>query len=195
MRKRRAALLHGTDGGPNELRWQGWLARQFQESGYDVYFPQLPDSHTPNLKTYDQFLKNSGWDFSDSVLIGHSSGATTTLHLLQQDWFPHVRAVVLVGTFLNERLLSAASWYGQGQFDDLFVEEFDVINIKSKADAFYFVHGDNDPYCDYDEAKVLCAKLGGLFITMPGGGHIAKTANIAQLPGLVKRLKADEILN
>lgn len=188
-------MLHGTNGSPSELQWQGWLERQLEAAGYKVYFPQLPDCDAPNLKTYDQFLKDSGWNFSDNVLIGHSSGATTVLHLLMQDWFPHVRAVVLVGTFLNERLLNAALWYVPGQFDYLFVEEFDTEKIKLKADAFYFVHGDNDPYCDYNEAKELCDKLGGDFITMPGAGHLAKSANIAVLPELIERLRSDEILN
>lgn len=192
---KRAVILHGTSGSLTELRWQAWLKRQLEQSGYDVYFPQLPDCDAPNLKTYDRFLKNSGWDFSDNVLIGHSSGATTVLHLLQRDWFPRVRAIVLVGTFLNERLLNAASWYVPGQFDNLFVEKFDTEKIKSKADAFYFVHGDNDPYCDYNEAKKLCDELGGQFITIRGAGHIARTANIAKLPGLAECLRADGILN
>lgn len=191
---KRAVILHGTDGSPTELTWQGWLVEQFERSGYEVFFPQLPECHTPNLAVYDRFLRDSGWDFTDNVVIGHSSGATTLLHLLQQEWFPHIKAAVLIGTFLNERLLNAASWYEPGQFDNLFVETVDPETIKQHADAFYFVHGDNDPYCDYDEARALSAKLDGTFITMPGAGHIAKSANVLELPELITILKNDGIL-
>lgn len=193
---KQTVILHGTDGDPTELEWQGWLKRQFEASSYKVWFPQLPDCHTPNLTTYDAFLRQSGWDFTDNVLIGHSSGATAVLHLLQQDWFPRQKAVILVGTFLNERLLQTAkpSWYEPGQFDKLFVDDFDLRLIKQKADRFYFVHGDDDPYCDYDEAKALCSQLGDRFITLSGAGHIAASAGVAELPELVNVLENDGVL-
>ncbi len=193
--ERRAVLLHGTDESPTELTWQTWLSDQFDASGYSVCFPQLPECHTPSLKLYDTFLLDSGWDFANNVLVGHSSGATAVLHLLQQDRFPHARAVILVGTFLNERLLNAAEWYVPGQFDNLFVETIEAEKIKHKSDRYYFVHGDDDPYCDYNEAKELCGDLGGTFIPMSGAGHIAKSANITALPDVASLLKRDGILD
>lgn len=191
---KRAAMLHGTDGSPDELPWQAWVKEQLESSGYEVYFPQLPDCHEPNLATYENFLQDSGWDFEDNILLGHSSGATTALHLLGQSWFPRVRATVLVGTFLNERLLDDVSWYEPGQFDDLFVETFDPKLIASKSDAFYFVHGDDDPYCDYTEARELCDQVGGTFITMRGSGHIARSSGVSELPLLTEKLRADGLV-
>ena len=185
---KRAVILHGTDGSPTELPWQAWLKKRLEAGGYEVFFPQLPYCHTPSLAVYDAFLRESEWDFSNNIIIGHSSGATALLHLLQQNWFPHVRAAVFVGVFLNERLLNAASWYEPGQFDDLFVETFDVQTIERRADQFYFVHGDNDPYCDYNEAKNLCRELSGTFLTLKGAGHIAKSSGIAKLPILTDQL-------
>ena len=105
-----------------------------------------------------------------------------------------MRATILVGTFLNERLVKAAEWYEPGQFDALFVDELDVETIKQKSDRFYFVHGDNDPYCDYGEAKELCTMLDGIFITMKGAGHIGSSANILELPELVVELQRDNVL-
>lgn len=191
---KRAVILHGTSGSPTELPWQVWLKNQFELRGYDVYFPQLPDCDKPDLAKYDAFLKDSGWDFADNVVIGHSSGATTALHLLQQEWFPRVKAVALIGTFLDETLLGAASWYMPGQFDNLFVEEFVAEKIKTKANAFYFIHGNNDPYCDYDKAKRLCSKLDGVFLTLHDGGHIASSAGVSELPILTDRLRQDGYL-
>lgn len=188
---KRAVILHGTDGSPTELSWQRWMENELKASGYEVYFPQLPECHTPDLELYDQFLQRSGWDFSDNLIIGHSSGATTLLHLLQQNWFPKINTAVLVGTFLNERLLDDVVWYEPGQFNQLFGETFDPKVIKQNAERFYFVHGDDDPYCDYNEAKELCASLGGTLLTISGGGHIAKSSGIIELPILMSELHQD----
>lgn len=192
--QKRAVILHGTDGSPAELPWQIWLKDQLEQSEYEVYFPQLPECHTPNLEKYDTFLRSSNWDFTDNVLIGHSSGATTVLHLLQQEWFPKVHATVLVGTFLNEKLMENAAWYEKGQFDKLFVDILDAEKIKVKSDLFYFVHGNDDPYCDYHDAKHLCKQLDGTFLTEPGGGHIAKSSGITELPILTSALRQDGLL-
>lgn len=191
---KRAVLLHGTDGSPTELPWLVWLKAQLETSGYEAYFPQLPECHTPNLALYDAFLQDSGWDFKDNLLIGHSSGATAALHLLTQDWFPAVRATIFVGVFLNEKLMESADWYEPGQFDNLFVDTFDPAIVRKKSDAFYFVHGSDDPYCDYTDAQNLCKQLDGTFLTIQNGGHIAGSSGITELPILVEKLRDDGVV-
>lgn len=191
---KKAVILHGTDGSPSGIPWQGKLKAYFEAKGYEVFFPQLPGCHRPNLARYDEFLQSAGWDFTDNIMVGHSSGATTLLHLLNQDWFPKVRAAVLVGTFLNERKLEGASWYEPGQFKDLFVESFDPEKLATKADTLYFVHGDNDPYCDYEEARDLCERTGGKFITIPDGGHLNASINDAWLSELTEVLDDNKVL-
>jgi predicted alpha/beta hydrolase family esterase len=188
---KKAVLLHGTDGSP-EYCWFPWLTKLLQVAGLETYVPLLPENHTPNRFLYDEFLQNSGWDFNDNLLIGHSSGATTVLNLLQSDWFPKVDSVVLVGTFLNENLVQNADWYEKGQFINLFPDVFDVEKIKSKANKFYFIHGDDDPYCDINDAKDLCKKIGGEFIVVPGGKHLS--SNRTDLPEIIAPLKDKGLL-
>lgn len=191
---KRAVLLHGTDGKPDEL-WFPWLNRQFESMRYGVFAPLLPDNHTPSKQRYDAFLKESGWDFSDNIIVGHSSGATTALNLLTEEWFPNVKAVILVGTFLNERLLKQVNpgWYDERQFVDLFKDVYDVDLLKEKCNNFYFVHGD-DPYCSLDDAMELCNKLGGKLIVIKNGGHLASSSGILELPQIIKQLKTDDLL-
>ena len=186
---KRAVILHGTDGTPTGILWQGQLKEYLESKGYEVYFPQLPGCHAPNVATYDKFLQNSGWDFTDNIVVGYSSGATAVLHLLAQEWFPGVCAAVLVGTFLNESKVKGASWYEPGQFDSLFVDDFDPRKIAEKADKLYFVHGDDDPYCDYDEAREFCEKAGGQFMTIHGGGHLSTSTKKPWLPELKDMLE------
>lgn len=183
MIKRRALLLHGTDGSP-DYNWFPWLRSQLEMRGYDVYCPLLPENHTPNSQVYDEFLRNSGWDFRGNIIIGHSSGATTALNLLNADWFPAQRRVILVGTFLNERLLPGIEWYEPGQFDGLFPESgFGEYIIKQKSDSFVFIHGHNDPYCSVKDAVDLANKLGGDMVVVEDGLHLS--SNRRELPEIL----------
>lgn len=168
----RATILHGTDGNPN-INWLPWLKSLLLSKGYEVFVPLLPENHTPNRFTYDAFLREQDWDYKDNLLVGHSSGATSVLNLLSSDWFPHVQRTVLVGTFLNENLLSSASWFEKGQFDQLFPDTFDTKKIKQLCDDFVFIHGDNDPYCSFADALNLCTALEGQMISVKNGLHLS----------------------
>lgn len=190
---KKAVLLHGTDGSPND-HWFPWLKKELEESGYEVFAPTLPESHTPNRDIYEKFLKTTGWDFRDNLVIGHSSGTTTILNLLMADWFPKVKGSVMVGTFLNEKLTKSAEWYEPGQFDNLFVQDFDIEKIKSKCSEFIFVHGDNDHACDYDDSKEFCQKIGGEFITIKNGAHLSGSSGITRIPEIVEKLTEKNLL-
>ena len=184
---KRAVILHGTNGHPTH-NWQPWLKSNLENAGYEVWNPELPGSDRPNKKTYNDFLQGSGWDFSENLVIGHSSGATTVLNLLQQDWFPHVKSVVLIGTFLNEKLTKKVDWYIDGMFDELFPEHgFDDEILKNKADHFYFIHGDKDGYCDPEDARKLCSELGGEFVLIEGAGHFSRP--VTSIPEILTSLK------
>jgi predicted alpha/beta hydrolase family esterase len=157
--------------------------------GYEVWVPELPENHTPSRDVYDAYLRASDWNFADNLVIGHSSGATTALNLLSSDWFPRVRAAVLVGTFLNESLLEGASWYSPGQFDHLFPQEgFDFSLIRQRAEAFYFFHGSDDPYCSLDDASRAAVALGAAMTVIPGGKHLS--SNVTAIPELLSVLDA-----
>lgn len=183
---KKAVILHGTDGSP-EANWLPWAKKQLGEHGYDVWVPLLPENHTPNRETYEKFFEKSGWDFTDNLLIGHSSGATSVLNLLQTDWFPVANTAILVGAFLNEKLLKGVSWYEPGQFDNLFPHKFDTELIKYNAKYLYFIHGDDDPYCDSNDARMLSEEVSGKFITVPGGKHLS--SNRTELPEIVPILE------
>ncbi len=190
---KRAVILHGTSSGPTH-NWQPWLKQQLEAGGYEVYAPKLPNCDRPNWQTYEEFLKGSGWDFTDNILVGHSSGATTVLNLLLADWFPQAKAVVLVGTFLNEKFTKKLGEFSDDLFDDLFLNNYDPEKLKQKAESFYFVHGDNDPYCDIEDAKVLCERVDGTFLIVKKGHHLGGASGFAELPMLTQQLKKDGLL-
>jgi predicted alpha/beta hydrolase family esterase len=190
-----ALFLHGTSGSPND-HWWPWLKNEFEKSGYEVWAPSLPSSHRPSAEKYWDFLRSTGWDFTDSVLVGHSSGATSVLNLLERPEFPKVKAVVLVGVFLNQRLTSASPDFNDDdQFVDLFPSAgFNWPVVQSKAERFYFVHGDDDPYCSYDDAIAAVEQVAGEMVTIPRGGHLSTSSGKLELPEITTILRRDAIL-
>lgn len=195
MEVKRAVLLHGTDSGPAH-NWQPWMKRELEALGYAVWAPELPNNHTPNRHTYNEFLLGEDWDFKDNILIGHSSGTTSILNLLLDERCPSIKAAVFVATFfeVSEQLRINPN-FAINQFSELFPSEgFDFEKIMRKCQKFYFVHGDNDTLCPIELARDASNKLSGTFITIPGGGHIGGDSGITELPQVITAMKADNIL-
>ncbi|MBC7581846.1 alpha/beta hydrolase [Aeromicrobium sp.] len=192
---KQAVILHGTGNNPNEF-WQPWLAQSLQHRGFAVLHPELPKNTTPNRQVYNDFLFDQDWDFTENVLFGHSSGATTVFNFLMDDRCPHIKAAVLIASFteLSPGIIDA-SWYESGQFDHLFSPNgFDWEFIRSKCDAFYFVHGSDDPYCSIDVARQICSELNGKFIVIDGGGHLGGSSDLTELPSMLKLLEFDAVV-
>lgn len=171
-----AVLLHGTDGTP-EGNWFPWLKHKLETEGYEVWAPLLPENHTPNREVYNDFLFREGRDFTDTLVVGHSSGAVAVLNLLMDERCPHIRMGVMVSAWHK----GTPTTFDESQFAHLFPPEgFDYLKIKSNADKLAFLHGDDDIYCPLEQAEYLAEKLDAPITTIPGGGHIGKA--FAQLP-------------
>ena len=182
---KKAVLLHGTDGSPKS-NWLPWLKGELVARGYEVWVPELPNNHTPNRHTYNDFLFSSDWDFTNNLVIGHSSGAVSVLNLLADKRCPHIKTGVLVGAWshMEETDLD------KEQFKDLFPPDgFDFATIKQKTDNLLFLHGDNDPFCPLDQAQELAEQTGSDIIVISNGGHLNGSAGFTELPQLVTALK------
>lgn len=162
-----ALILHGTGGFPTE-NWFDWLKTELEEKDWKVWVPQLPEADTPNIARYNEFLLNENdWEFNtESILVGHSSGAVAILGLLQV--LPDnikVDKCYLVGAFKN-----SLDW---DALEGLFENPFDFEIIKKKANKFIFIHSDDDPYCPLDHAEYLAKELDGELIVKEGQKHFS----------------------
>ena len=155
--------------------------------GNDVWLPQLPDAEKPNTKTYNKYLL-SNKDFvigSDTILIGHSSGAVEILSLLEHlSESIVVKAAVFVSSFKDDLKWDSLS--------GLFQEPFDFELIKSRSDQFIFIHSDNDPYVPLKHAKYLSTELNGKLMLFEGQGHFNTeiSPKYKQFPELFKIIKS-----
>jgi predicted alpha/beta hydrolase family esterase len=183
---KKAVLLHGTDGSP-ELIWFPWLRQQLENLGYEVWAPLLPNNHTPNLKTYNDLLFSKNWDFTNNLVVGHSSGAVSVLNLLQDERCPKIDTAILVGIWakMDDTDLD------REQFANLFPPKgYDFEKLKSKTNNFIYFHGDNDPFCPIGQAKWLHERTGGKFFTIPNGGHLGKSKFV--FPEIIEKIKGNQ---
>lgn len=162
-------VLHGTNADHTQ-NWFPWLKNELENLGHEVWVPDLPQADHPNMKRYKEFLLNQDWDFQDSLVIGHSSGAVAILGLLQA--LPggvKINTAIMIGAF-TKRLSESPSW---DMLRDLFDKPFDFKTIQGKAKQFIFIHSADDPYCPIDDARWLSEQVNGEFIEMPGSKHFS----------------------
>ncbi len=160
-------ILHGTGGNPKE-NWFDWLRLELEKQNHKVWVPQLPNSEEPNIERYNKFiLNNKDWEFnSESILVGHSSGAVEILGLLEA--LPEgtvLDTCYLVGVFEND--------LGWNALNGLFREPFNFKTIKNKSKRFILIHSDNDPYIPLEQAKNIREKLDGVLILLRGQKHFS----------------------
>ena len=171
-------IFHGTGGHPQE-NWFAWLKQELEKRGHKVEVPQLPSSHKPQLKDWLTTLEKLSLSQED-ILIGHSLGVPTVLHLLERH---SAKAAFLVAGFcsslderFNERIRN-------------FVEEgFQWKKIKSNCQKFFIFHADNDPFVLLEKAKELEKHLQSLVILIPKGGHLNEDAGYFKFPLLLNKI-------
>jgi uncharacterized protein len=181
-----AIILHGTANTP-EGNWFRSLEDELQKLGYEVWLPQLPDAQLPDAQKYNQLLLNHGFDFnSQTILVGHSSGAVSILNLLQE--LPQgtkIKAAFLIGAFKGP--------LGKENRSSLFPKPFNFEKLKSRCNKYIFIHSDNDPYCPQQDAQYLSKMLGGELKVQKGQGHFNLEAGpqYKQFPYLLELIKKE----
>lgn len=179
-----ALILHGTDAN-SKSHWFSWLKGELEKNGYEVWLPDLPGADKPNIEKYNQFiLGNKDFEFnSETIIIGHSSGAVAILGLLEA--LPEdiqVDTCYLIASFKDD--------LGWDVLKGLFVKPFDFDVIKRKAKKFVFFHSDDDPYCPLEHAEYLSSKVSGELVVINGQGHfnLEKSPKYTKFPELLEKI-------
>lgn len=187
---KQALILHGTEASP-EANWFRWLESVLIQKEYKVWLPQLPNSATPDVREYNDFiLGNADFETNDeTIIIGHSSGAVEILSLLQN--LPE--GVVAGDVYLVSAFKNNLDW---SALDGLFREPFNYGLIKTKTRSITLLHSDNDPYVPIDHAEYIAEKLNARLIIIPGQGHfnLDHSKSYKEFPNLIQVIEAQEIL-
>ncbi|MGE5041333.1 MAG: RBBP9/YdeN family alpha/beta hydrolase [Candidatus Levyibacteriota bacterium] len=162
-----ALILHGA-GNNHEGNWFPWLKIELENKGYEVSVPDLPNSDTPILKDWLTAVKDFDCN-PESLLVGHSSGATLILRILEN--LPADKKVfksILVAGFVEKD--PEKKYFPWNK--DLLETPFNWEKIKDSCLNFDFICSDNDPYdCGEEQGKIMQEKLGGNLIVEKEQGH------------------------
>ena len=164
-----ALILHGTEGSSKE-NWFPWLKSELEKKGYKVWLPDLPGADQPDLNIYNKYLLSENFDFnSETLIVGHSSGAVAILALLQELAEEiAINKAIIVAPF--EKDSPGGQWEPN---KNLFNYEFDVEKIKKKASQFILLISDNDKYCPVPYVEKLGKQLNGKVVITSGDGHFS----------------------
>jgi len=181
-------ILHGTQAS-SKSNWFLWLRDELEKKGFKTWLPDLPGSDLPSLQSISKFiLASKDWEFnSDSIIIGHSSGAIAILAILNELSSNVVLDKCIFVSYF-EKNSSGGEWEPNAK---LFDYDFDFAKIKTKAKKFIIIHSDNDPYAPLTGAKVLAEKLGGELIVKKDQGHfnLEKGEQYHQFPELLELIE------
>lgn len=183
--KKRAFLIHGWDGSPNE-GWRPWLKQKLEDKDFEVIAPAMPNAATPNMSEWLEHLDKIVGQIDDQCyFVGHSLGCITILRYLERlNPQKKVGGVILVAGFTSN--------LGYKEIESFFPEEgwLDWDKINSHCSKFVAIHSDNDPYVSthYGE-EFFQNKLKAKYILEHNKKHFSGDNNINELP-----VAFDEIL-
>ncbi len=176
-----AFIIHGAFGSPEE-NWIPWLRANLTRQGYQVTAPAFP---TPEGQTYEQWtgvmVQYVDMFTEETVLIGHSIGATFALCVLEQIDVS-IAKTILVSGFLGH--------IGRTEFDEInhsiAGREFDWDTIRNNSKECIIIHGADDPYVSTDKARELGQLLNTEPIFIAQGGHLNTEAGYSTFNELLQ---------
>ena len=152
-KKYKFVLLHGFTAHSTDARLQ-WLKLELEKSGHEVVVPQLPNTDNPTedeqvatalaATTYDE----------NTVLFGHSLGATVAMKVVEKLDKPIAR-LVLAGTAVSPDFKDK-----RRPFEKKFRWKFDAVKIKKNAPVIQVLHDPRDYAISEDQRRALEDMLG-----------------------------------
>lgn len=159
-----AIILHGTGDTPESF-WIPWLKSELEKHGYEVWAPLLPDADNPDINKWLPFVMENGKFNNDTIIIGHSAGATLILALLDKIDVKIKQAILVSGYSFST---------GKDGVNGVLRKVYDWDKIsKSTQEKIIFINSDNDPWgCNDFQGRRMMDMAGGIQIIIKGEGHM-----------------------
>jgi len=184
-KKYKFVILHGTGGSPDG-NWFQWLKKELEKLGHEVFVPKFPTPENQSVDSWCEVLrKEAPFEFgADTILVGHSCGATYMLSILNEDRAKPLAASFFVSGFLHD--------LGDDDFDipnhTFTNQDFDWDLIKKNAGQMFVIAGDNDPYVPKSETEELAENLDVEPIYIKNGKHLNAEFGYTEFPELLKMI-------
>ncbi len=179
-------IIHGAYGNPEE-NWFLWLKEKLMEVGCVVFTPTFP---TPKDQSLDNWLKAlkpfEEHITEDTILVGHSIGATFILSVLEK-LNGRVKGAFLVAGFIGPVKDPRGTL---NRINVTFCERnFRWDRIKSNCGKFVLINSDSDPYVPLEAAENISRPLGVPLTLIRGAGHFNKESGYTQFPELLEMIE------
>jgi uncharacterized protein len=178
-------IIHGSLGSP-QGNWFPWIKKELEKEGHTVEVPAFPTPDNQSFASWlavaEQSLKN--FDPSQTVLIGHSSGAIFVFRLAELTKKPY-KAIFSVCPFMKDLGLDT---YDRLNFS--FVHHaFDWAKIKRNVSHIHCFAGDNDPYVPLSCAQEVAHLSGASLEIVREGGHLNAETGYLDFPLLLTKIR------
>ncbi len=180
-------IVHGAYGSPEE-NWFPWLKHELEKGWGRVFVPQLPTPEGQLLSNWLKIVETelNGCLPTDTVLIGHSTGAVFVLRMAERTSQPY-KAIFSVCPFARD--------LGLAKFDPLnasFVHPaFDWARVKQGSQKTTCFAGDNDPYVPLACTRDVADKSGAELVVIEKAGHLNAEFGYREFPLLLEKILKD----
>ena len=173
-------IIHGIYGNPKE-NWFPWLKKELEKSGHEIIIPKFPTPIGQSLESWLRVMKQYENKINhETILIGHSLGATFILDYLEES-DKEVRTAILVAGY-HENLENPFK-----ELNKTFVDKkFKWDRIAENCGEFIVIGSDNDEYIPESVTRRLAFKLDAELHVIHNGGHLNAEAGYAKFPELLK---------
>lgn len=156
--------------------WYPYVKKKLEKLGIDVIAENMPDPVLARKKIWLPFIQKRINGDSDSVLIGHSSGAAAIMKFLESN---KCRLAVLVGSYYTD--LGYDSEKKSGYFDNPW--QWD--RIKANSDKIILFSSSDDPYIPISEPRLIKNKLNAEYHEYVDEGHFGEDTGKTIFPEIV----------
>jgi len=171
----------GNGGGSPKDNWFPYLKEQLELLGVQVIASEFPDSQLARESFWVPFLRDELKADSDTVVVGHSSGAIAAMRLAET---VPLLGSVLVGAYHTD--LGMPTEKVSGYFD----RPWNWEKIRKNQRWIIQFASQNDPWIPIEEARTVHEKLNTEYYESPDQGHFGGDYYKTAFPEILEALKA-----
>lgn len=174
-------MIHGY-GGNSENHWFPYIKSEMEKHGVEVFAPQMPEEHTPEkwleeVKNWEEKINEN------TILVGHSLGCPTILHLLSKLSKPVFGTIFVAGfgkVFNNETK--------EDQECNSFVQNITWKQAKKNAGSIKIFAGIDDDVVPLDVSIDFASMLQQPIRLIENAGHFCADDGYETFPELLEYL-------
>lgn len=172
-------LFHGTGSTP-ESGWFPWLKRELVQRGHQVIVPAFPTPEGQTIAEWQAVLHRYPEPQSDSILVGHSAGATFALRVLER--LKHS----VQATFLVAGVTAPMGNDFDPILQDFLAQPFAWSKIRQNGGVMHVFHSSDDPYVPLAQAQTITEHTGATTHFATKAGHFNASSGYREFPDLLQ---------